>query len=292
MIQPRWRKVLHDLWDNKTRSLLVILTIAVGVFAVGTVSSTFTILLGDMNADYRSINPSSVAIYTSPFGDNLLEIVVKMPEVAAVEGRTSLSTKLVQPGEKFPVNLVGIPPIDEIDIDRLRLERGRDVRRGEHEILIERTVLQTLDVALGDTLTLELLDGGTRQVRVVGVVHDLNNAPLAFSGVLSAYTDRDTLVWLGGQEKYTQLNLLVAEREMDEAYIKEVGQRVSERIEASGYEAYGTFALTPGRHWASDITAGLGIFMIFLGAMAVFLSGFLVVNTINSLLSQQFSLWS
>ena len=29
----RWRKVFRDLWGNKTRTLLVVLSIAVGVFA-------------------------------------------------------------------------------------------------------------------------------------------------------------------------------------------------------------------------------------------------------------------
>ncbi len=38
MIRPRWRKVLRDLWSNKTRTLLVVLSIAVGVFAVGTIA--------------------------------------------------------------------------------------------------------------------------------------------------------------------------------------------------------------------------------------------------------------
>jgi putative ABC transport system permease protein len=31
MLRPRWRKVLRDLWSNKTRTLLVVLSIAVGV---------------------------------------------------------------------------------------------------------------------------------------------------------------------------------------------------------------------------------------------------------------------
>ena len=38
MFSPRWRKVLRDLWGNRRRTLLVVLSIAVGVFAVGTVA--------------------------------------------------------------------------------------------------------------------------------------------------------------------------------------------------------------------------------------------------------------
>ena len=38
MLSPRWRKVLRDLWINKTRTLLVVLSIAVGVFDVGMIA--------------------------------------------------------------------------------------------------------------------------------------------------------------------------------------------------------------------------------------------------------------
>ena len=33
-MRPRWRKVISDLIDNKVRTLLVVLSIAVGVFAI------------------------------------------------------------------------------------------------------------------------------------------------------------------------------------------------------------------------------------------------------------------
>ena len=38
-MSSRWKKVWADFWSNKTRTILTILTIAVGVFAVGIVSN-------------------------------------------------------------------------------------------------------------------------------------------------------------------------------------------------------------------------------------------------------------
>ena len=37
MFSTRWRKVVRELWSNRTRTVLVIASIAVGIFAVGTV---------------------------------------------------------------------------------------------------------------------------------------------------------------------------------------------------------------------------------------------------------------
>ena len=45
LLKPRWSKVRSDLWDDKTRSGLVIASIAVGVFAIGMIITAFVIFL-------------------------------------------------------------------------------------------------------------------------------------------------------------------------------------------------------------------------------------------------------
>ena len=49
--RPRWSKVLADLWGNKTRTLLIVLSISVGLLAVGTILSSRTILSTEMTLD-------------------------------------------------------------------------------------------------------------------------------------------------------------------------------------------------------------------------------------------------
>ena len=39
-LRPRWHKVLRDLWGNKVRTILVVLSIAIGVFAIGMIIGT------------------------------------------------------------------------------------------------------------------------------------------------------------------------------------------------------------------------------------------------------------
>lgn len=41
MLSPRWRKALRDLWLNKTRTILVILAMAIGVFGIGLVANAY-----------------------------------------------------------------------------------------------------------------------------------------------------------------------------------------------------------------------------------------------------------
>ena len=62
LIRPRWSKVLTDLWDSKTRTLLVVASIAVGVFAIGMITTAYSILSSDINYSYASINPVNIKV--------------------------------------------------------------------------------------------------------------------------------------------------------------------------------------------------------------------------------------
>jgi putative ABC transport system permease protein len=104
-----WRKVLSDLWGNRTRTLLTTVTIAVGVFAVGFVSSMKAIMERDLDADYQSVNPHSAIIYCEPFDDELLPAVERVPGVGQVEGRSQLAAHVVGPDRRIPVQIIAAP---------------------------------------------------------------------------------------------------------------------------------------------------------------------------------------
>src|SRR6476659_7465786 len=70
MLSPRWRKVLRDLWSNKTRTILVVLSIAVGVFAVGMIAGSRVMLQRDLAAAYADSRPYNATLYTSWFDDD------------------------------------------------------------------------------------------------------------------------------------------------------------------------------------------------------------------------------
>ena len=283
-----WRKVWRDLWGNKVRTILVMLSIAVGVFAVGFVSSSFVMILNDMDADYQSVNPHGAIIYCEPFDDDLLRAVRQMPGVGQAEGRSGSSARILTgPGEMVPVGFVAIPPVEDIQIDYIRpATAGGSLVLGEREVFIERSALGELPLEPGDTVRIELPSGRVRELRVAAIVHDVTSFPYAFSGQVTAYVTLETMEWLGGSRAYNQMFLTVAERPKDEVHVKAVAQEVADRIERSGREVFFTFVFQPGRHFATDITRALGLIMGFLGVLAVFLSAFLVINTIAALLAQ------
>ncbi len=60
MIRPRWRKVFHDLIGSFSRTALVVLSIAVGVFSIGVIVGAYVIISHDMSASYAANNPMNI----------------------------------------------------------------------------------------------------------------------------------------------------------------------------------------------------------------------------------------
>ncbi len=291
MIQPRWRKVLADLWGNKTRTFLTALTISVGLFAVGFVGGLTEVMLPDMNAGYQSVHPHSGIIYTSPFDDTLLASLRKVPGVESVEGRSSVIGRVAtgQADKKVTIFLVGMTSAESMHIDRLSpVEAGGSLAVGEREVLVESSVLNTIPTLKeGGTLTVELEDGRTRDLRVRGFARDVSVIPahLGF-GAITVYVSSKTIDWMGGSLDYTQLYYTVTEQKTNQSHVEAVGRALKDKLEKSGRAVYQVLVYNPGRHFAADITMGIATMLSVLGALSVFLSIFLIFNTINALMTQ------
>lgn len=288
MIAPRWRKVWRDLWLNRTRSLLVILSIAVGVFAVGVIASTRSVLSTQLNAAYMAINPASAIILTfKPFNDDVVTAISKMPEVAAVEARRQISVR-VKVGENDwqLLQLNAIRDFDDIQVDKIWRGEGQ-WPPGERELLIERSALPLVKANIGDTIIIKDPSGKERPMKLVGSAHDVYAQFYTMGGMAYGYINFDTVVWLGESRDYTELRFTVAKNTLDRNYIKLVAQKVQDKIEHGGSNVWYTLIPIPGQHLLNFIIQPLLALLGILSILALVLSVFLVINMISALLTQQ-----
>jgi hypothetical protein len=58
-IKPRWRKVLVDFWENKARLALVIASIFIGVYSIGMIQVTSSILPASLQRTYEGSIPAT-----------------------------------------------------------------------------------------------------------------------------------------------------------------------------------------------------------------------------------------
>src|SRR5438045_440595 len=86
MVSLRMRKVLRDLWSNKSRTFLVVLSIAIGVFALSLTFRTQALLAENMLASYAAIGPAEITLTSDPFNEQFVKAVRTMPGVRAATG--------------------------------------------------------------------------------------------------------------------------------------------------------------------------------------------------------------
>ncbi len=291
MLRPRWKKVLRDLWLNKNRTIIVMLSIAVGVFAVGTIASSQIILSRDLTATYLATNPAHATVMTfEAFNEDVVEAVSNMREIEEAEARRRVTLRVqTGPDEWQLLWLSAIQDFDDIKIDQFAHESG-DWPPEDHEMLIERSALGLLQAEMGDTVTVKTPDGKIREMRIGGLAHDLNGQMYVFDGVAMGFTTMDTLEWLGQPNDFNELRILVADPGdgLTKDYIKEVTAKVNDKIEDAGSMVWISFVPDLGKHLFLDpMIQAISYMMGALALLSLLLSGFLVINTISALITQQ-----
>jgi putative ABC transport system permease protein len=287
MLRPRWRKVLGDLWSNKTRTLLVVLSIAVGIFAIGMVGGSRVILMRDLTDTWMSVNPPSATLNTETFDDDLVQVVRKMPGIGEAEARRTVAVRVkVGPDAWKNMRLFAIPDFDELRIYKVRRLSGAWPPKA-HAVLLERAASSYVGIGAGESMQIELPDGKQHTLKVDGLVHDPGQCPATICSTGYGYITLDTAEWLGQPRDFNQLNIVVAENQLDTDHIKAVAGQVQNKLEKSGRLVFGTDIPVPGKHPIDSFVQPLILLLGVIGFFALLLSGFLVINTIGALLTQQ-----
>jgi putative ABC transport system permease protein len=292
-IPTRWRKIFKDMRRNKTRTALVVLSIAVGVAAVGMVTNSWNILIRDLYTAFDQTNPHSVYIYVTPFDENLANAVEDMREVEAVTARRTLAVQALSPasGEWEDMSLNAVPDYEDIDVDRYLPEEGKSIP-GLREIVLERKSASDLDVEVGDTLTIEIGDEEHYDLLVSGTVHDLHAIPPTFRGETLGYVSSETLQWMGQRIYYNRLDIVPTTGRKDMSHVNTLVAEIRDRVvEPAGYTVrsavFSPFGAGPGEFWAEQNIDGLSVVFQSMGVMCLLLSAGLVINTISAILTQQ-----
>jgi putative ABC transport system permease protein len=306
MLSTRWRKVLRELWSNRSRTLLVIASIAVGIFAVGTVQHLRTVILTEMQAIYQASNAAQATLFTAGIDDETLVAIRREPNILDAQGSSSLTVKVLVAEDTWEnLSIRAVDDFNDIRINLLEPLTSVDGRadfgaeRGtwpaDDQIMLERGGLTAAGalpegLRVGDPLLLENDEGKQRTVTVSGAVYDANGFPAAFTGSGSGFVNVDTFQRLGGNRKFSQVNLRIdgtPEQLRDEDYIRAVAESIEDKLERGGIAVQRVQVPEPGQLPLQDLFDSLALLLTPLGLLALFLSGFLVINTISALMSQQ-----
>jgi putative ABC transport system permease protein len=292
MMRPRWRKVLADLVGNKVRLLLVVASIAVGLFAVGMIDTIREVLSADMRTGYAAVNPANIQVTVSSISQDVVDQVRHAKGVQDALGvfKTSLRLK-AGPDQWIAIDLQAITDFKKMDINKVTLVAGTWPPK-KNEIVIERNKLADTNAKIGDEVVVELPSGKTRRLKLVGVVHDQTIGSNGIGGGFfianaQGYISNDTLASIEMPDTFNQLYVTVTGDSNDLDHINLVSNTVRSKVEDSGAAVVNVLARRSIDHPnATYLDAMTGVLLI-LGLLVVFLSGFLITNTLSALLNQQ-----
>ena len=289
-MNSRWKKVWADFWGNKTRTILTIVTIMVGVFAVGFNSNLKYYMNDSMEGDYQSANPSEATVYASPMDDDTVKEARQIPGVNAVEGRSSASGNVILPqGKPVAIQFTSLKDPEALTLNQLKPLLGKTELPSLHnkEILVD-SAAATVGFKPGDKVLVELPNGKRRELVLAGYMHDVTGFPYSFAKTINAYVTPDTLEWLGGDPyHYSQLSISVSEKQTDANHVTEVAQAVADRVKRAGASDPFVVVYQPGHHFAWSIAQAMFFLLGTLSYLTVLLSCFLIINIITSLMAQQ-----
>jgi putative ABC transport system permease protein len=287
MFRARWYKVINDLFGNKTRTLLIVLSMAVGLFALGIILSARSILSEGLAQSFASINPSSGTVRTTEqFDEDFLQSVRSMKDVQDADARRSTTARLqTKTGEWKNLTIFVFADYDDIRVNKVTSESG-SWPPPEHEILIERAALPLIDAQIGDVVLIRFPNDLERRVRIAGTAYDPAQLPAQIDGTPYGYITFDTLEWFGEPYGFNELHVLATNAE-DKDWAQQVVNRVKDKAEKSGYTIPLSMIAEPGQLPMNDVLQGILLLMGLLGVLSLFLSIFLVVNTVSALLVQQ-----
>lgn len=287
MMRPRWRKVIHDLVDNKMRTLLVVFSIAIGVFSIGVIAGAYVIISQDMSKSYASNNPMNIELRTGYFDDDLLTTIQGMRGVGQAEGRNifPVRARLVGDSTWTKINLVAIEDYKKTDINRLRSIAG-STNPDKGEILLERKAVAKFNSSIGQDLEIQLDDGTIKKLTIKGTVQDQATGAGDFLASPFGYISMDSLVNLGQPRMFNRFFVVSSGGQNDPDHLRQLSTEIKDKVEKNNVVVSRVRTSKTNEHpLASTVQAILGI-LGALGVLILFLSSSLIANTLSSLLNQ------
>jgi len=279
-----WHKAWRDMAHNKLRTILVVLSTAVGVFALGLVFGLSGVMRTRMTEDHQATVPAHLTFWGGPFDDDVTEAVLDEPGVADAEALMSVSIRWKLEGETDWRDGEMIARAD-YGAQRMNLVSLLDGPwPEEHVVAVERQSARHFGVPAGTDIIVER-EQREQRLHVAGVVRTADLFPPQMGGDAMFYADEETITWLTGYEGFNQLGVRL--ESFDQETAEQTGEGIKDRLERMDLGVGGPYIEDPEVHWAQELLDSVFLVLTVLGGLSLGLSAFLIVNTMSAIIAQQ-----
>ena len=280
-----WRKICRDLWLNKARTFLIVVSTAVGVFALGFVFGTSDLMELTMTASHEASVFPHLVFYTGLFGLDDETAVSDDPDIAEAEGLrvTTFRWKKDSDQDWRDGILYARHDYEDQRTDLFELTGGR--WPSGRELAVERLSSRQYGVPVGSSIIVEF-GNSERRLPIQGLARQSQVFPPQWGGDAVFYAAMETFAWLTDQDRgFNRLNVRL--EDYTEPGVEAAAERIEDRFERMGVGVGGYEVYDPDVHWMQETIDSILLILKALGALALGLSGFLIVNMMNATVAQQ-----
>ncbi len=302
MMHTRLRKIVRELTIRKTRTMLVSLSIFIGVVGVITLFSMGQILTNKLEGAIDQDRLAMVRAYVTPSSadpidhEAILESLRELDEIGPVEGMAIFPLFWKHPGgdELERGRVFGYSePFDKIGLEPIELVKGRYPVAGQREIALERRFADTHGFELGDSIVLRIVASDDARLeetwKVVGVIFQPYQYPTlpgtptqlpADSMLFATFEDTRRITGVDG---FRLINARFSSVAVAEQRIPAFEAALAE----TPYVTYVTLLEDPSENPAIQRMRTFSDVLALVALVALVVSGFIVFNVVNAMVIEQ-----
>lgn len=285
-MKTAFRKVWRDLWRNKGRTVMVVLSIAVGVMAVGMVVSGNQLVIDQMAESHLESNPSHGILFLSGLAsEDTIRSLRRVEGLDDIEGfaDATIRWKSSLDSEWQDGHIITYNDYENQKFDQLTLMEGN--WPSDKLIAVEAAHIDSFGApGIGGMVYFEINERA-RTLEVNGVVRNPFEWPLPFGQNAAFYVTPDIFQKIAGFRGADNLRITLTDYSEDNFHV--VADRINDKLKKIGVSVGFSEPFHPEEHYLQEMIDGVGMVLSVMAVGSLGLSTMLVINTINALIAQQ-----
>jgi putative ABC transport system permease protein len=282
-----WHKISADVVEHKSRSLLAISSIAIGLFVVGTLLGMIDLQLSKMDASHQQSHPSHIDLILKSDADFAVEEQIKtIAGVASVDTLTQFTVRFKTPENQQWQTGTALfrPDYAHQEYDLMALLSGSWPT--DNTVAVERLSAKSARLKLDSTIEFET-EAGKKIFSVGGIIRHPFVKPPPFGGQLHFFIAPELASVFGIKPNTFRQLLVQVSQPYSEEKARSVAGDIRTKLDKFGIGVNATLLQNPEKHWGRPFFFGINLILTVMAWASLALSAVLILNTVAALITQQ-----
>jgi len=282
-----WHKIRADLLAQKSRTLLAISSIAIGIFVVGTLLGMIDLQLSKMDSSHQRSQPSHISLILKTDADfAVAEQIKTLVGVADVDRLTQLTVRFKTTNNPdWQTGTAIIRPDYRVQhYDVMTLLSGQFPH--DNAVAVERLSAKAAGLKASDAIIFET-ETGEQAFTVDGIIRHPFVKPPPFGGQLHFFIAPESAsVFAIKPNTFRQLLVQITQPYSEEK-ARLIAGDIRAKLSALDIGVNATLLQNPEQHWGRPFFSGINLILTVMAWASLALSSVLILNTIAALITQQ-----